>query len=245
MGMTSARGYLTGYTLKWIAILAMLVDHIAWGFVPFGSLLGQGMHMIGRMTVPIMAFFIAQGYVHTRSVPRYALRLLAFALLSQLPFALFFSPRGGPVDFFHFNVLFTLLLGLVCLWIWDRQWSQDRLVDRVIKGAALLIGCYLGMYCDWAFAGVLFVFIFGRFRHRFAWQVFGFAGVVVLLFGYWIFWRKAPLVPQLFQLGLFLPLPLLGLYNGQRGKDRRWLFYVFYPVHLWLLWLVGLLLYPS
>ena len=56
--------------IKYIVILAMLIDHIAWAFVPLASWQGQIMHMIGRLTGPTMAYFIAEGYVHTRSMPR-------------------------------------------------------------------------------------------------------------------------------------------------------------------------------
>ena len=75
--------------LKYLVTLAMLIDHIAWAFVPTLSLPGQLMHFIGRLTGPTMAFFLAEGYIHTRDVKRYALRLLLFSLLSWPPFSFF------------------------------------------------------------------------------------------------------------------------------------------------------------
>ena len=68
--------------LKLLAVAAMLIDHLAWAFVPLDTPLAQGMHTVGRLTAPIMAYFLAEGYVHTRSFRRYALRLGVFALLS-------------------------------------------------------------------------------------------------------------------------------------------------------------------
>ncbi len=59
---------MSSFTLKMIAILAMLIDHIAWAFVPTGTLLGQIMHIIGRITAPIMCYFIAEGYYHTHNI---------------------------------------------------------------------------------------------------------------------------------------------------------------------------------
>ena len=54
--------------LKYLVIIAMLIDHIAWAFVPTASLLGQIMHIIGRLTGPTMAYMLADGYYYTRSV---------------------------------------------------------------------------------------------------------------------------------------------------------------------------------
>ena len=68
--------------LKYLVALAMLIDHAAWAFVPTASPAGQLMHLFGRLTGPTMAFFLAEGYLHTRDVKQYALRLGLFALLS-------------------------------------------------------------------------------------------------------------------------------------------------------------------
>ena len=66
---------LSAHTLKIIAIIAMTIDHIAWAFVDACSAAGILMHLVGRLTAPIMCFFIAEGYAHTRNANRYALRL--------------------------------------------------------------------------------------------------------------------------------------------------------------------------
>ena len=83
------KGILNRNQIKYIAIIAMIIDHIAWAFVPTTSVLGQVMHVIGRLTGPTMAFMIAEGYVHTRDVKKYAIRLGIFALISWPPFSLF------------------------------------------------------------------------------------------------------------------------------------------------------------
>ena len=72
--------------LKFIAIIAMLIDHIAVAFVSNQSILGQAMHMIGRVTMPIMCYFIAEGYYKTHNIKKYALRLLIFSIISYYPF---------------------------------------------------------------------------------------------------------------------------------------------------------------
>lgn len=72
--------------MKYLVIVAMLIDHIAWSFVPMHTVLGQIMHFIGRLTGPTMAYFLAEGYLHTRNVKKYVTRLGIFALLSWIPF---------------------------------------------------------------------------------------------------------------------------------------------------------------
>ena len=92
--------------LKYLVIIAMLIDHIAWAFVPTASLLGQIMHIIGRLTGPTMAYMLADGYYYTRSVKKYACRLGIFALLSWIPFSYFELGHIG----LQFGVIYTLSL---------------------------------------------------------------------------------------------------------------------------------------
>ncbi len=78
--------------LKYIAIIAMFIDHFAWLFVNTNSVLGQLMHSIGRLTAPIMCFFIAEGYYKTSNIKKYLFRLGIFAVISILPFSFCFVP---------------------------------------------------------------------------------------------------------------------------------------------------------
>ena len=122
---------LNSNTLKYIAIVAMLIDHIAWAFVPFSSVLGQIMHFIGRFTAPMMCYFIAEGYFYTRNVKKYIVRIGIFAVISQIPFVVAEKLTAPPLMMIDgklwinpelfvpsFNVMFTLLLGLVALFFW-------------------------------------------------------------------------------------------------------------------------------
>ena len=83
----------------------MLIDHIAWGFVSNLSWQGQLMHFIGRITGPVMAFFVAEGFMHTRDMKKYLLRMGLFALVSAVPFMLYFRIRGNS------GMIFTLFSG--------------------------------------------------------------------------------------------------------------------------------------
>lgn len=236
---------LSAQLLKLIAIAAMTVDHIAWAFVDSNSIAGILMHLVGRLTAPIMCFFIAEGYAHTRSVKRYAARLLIFSLVSWFPF-LFFQAGGLPhgVMWFQMNMIFTLLLGLTALWIWDQVESGPL---RVMITIAL---CLLSALGDWPIFGVLYILAFGRARGDFQKQAAWFSAVSagMLLFCLMPYWTAVAVggvtgfQPTLLNFlgevgihaGVFLALPLLSRYNGEKGggKGSKWLFYLYYPIHL-------------
>ena len=111
---------LSGSALKWIAIVTMLIDHTGAVVIEQGALEWAGwywvdfaLRVIGRFAFPIFAFLLVQGFLHTRSVPRYLARLTAFALISELPFDL--ATGDCWYDPGHQNVFFTLATGLVTL----------------------------------------------------------------------------------------------------------------------------------
>ena len=114
--MTERTGFLNRNQLKYLVIAAMLIDHIAWAFVPTASLLGQAMHIVGRLTGPTMAYMLAEGYHYTRNVKKYALRLGIFAVISWLPFSYFERGCIRPA----FGVIYTLFLSLLAIWFWDK-----------------------------------------------------------------------------------------------------------------------------
>lgn len=226
---------LTGHQLKLIAITAMLIDHIAWAFVDTQSVLGQLLHVIGRITAPTMCFFIAQGYIHTRSFPRYLGRMGIFALISHIPYVLF---SVGKVTFLPFSVMYTLGLGLLAVY------SYDRIKNETRRWLAVLGLAFLSIYGDWGFLGVLFCVVFYIHRDSFRDQCVSIATFTMVTtasqiasylgLGYTL---KDALGNSLFQLGILLSLPLIYLYNGERGgtSRSRWLFYIFYPTHLFIL----------
>lgn len=240
MGLTKQSGFLNRNQLKYLVIAAMLIDHIAWAFVPTASLLGQVMHFIGRLTGPTMAYFVAEGYHYTRNVKKYALRLGIFALLSWIPFVYFeygtlpIVIQEGSVQVRpYFGVLYTLLLGLLAIWLWDKGKCP-----KPVKILGIIGLCALSLVGDWAIFDVLwclFLYIF-RENTKGKWVAFCCVGFFVcspmLIFGW----------TQLFQIGIFLvPLLIQFCYNGKSGSKKtvhKWFFYVFYPAHLLVLGLL-------
>lgn len=229
---------LTGSGLKLIAIGCMLIDHIAWAFVDTLSPLGFGMHLIGRITAPVICFMLGEGYRHTRSFPRYLGRMAVFAVLSYLPFIYFLTgslPDGN--SFLSLNMLYTLTLCLLALRVDERLKGTDRNFALALLGILSLFG-------DWPVVALLYTLNFARNRQDFPRMVRNFAwitGGFVLVFGYQ-YWQMGMEPMEIwgnlaFQFGTFLALPFIRLYNGQKGRNigGKWLFYFFYPVHLTLL----------
>ena len=122
--MTERRG-LNANILKYIAAAAMLIDHVGWAFVQTNSVMGQAMHLIGRFTAPIMCYFIAEGYYHTKNIEKYLLRLGIFAAILHYPFVIAELFQGNRIQFINglifvkpqfsitnSSVIFTIFLGL-------------------------------------------------------------------------------------------------------------------------------------
>ena len=228
--------------IKWIAIATMLIDHIAWGFVPTYSVLGQLMHLIGRITAPTMCFFLAEGYVHTHSFRKYAFRLGLFALISQVPFTLFEKGKleflaGPSLQTESFNVIYTLFLSLIAIRAWD------KIENKKLRFLAVTGLCILSLPGDWMFFDILFTLAFWLNRGSFRRQARAFCIIsFAMTFSDMMFCVLSGFSAwgQLFQIGVLLCLPILARYNGQRGGGRysKWTFYIFYPAHLLVLgWL--------
>lgn len=257
--------------LKLLAIVAMLVDHIAWAFVPLSTPLGQVMHIFGRLTGPMMAYFLAEGYLHTRNVKRYAVRLGIFALLSWVPFCYFetgripFSlPAGNTVGnglgvsvmggywrlylpFLDRTLTVRPLFGVIytlflaLLALW--LWDKGR-CPMWCKALGVTGLCVLSFWGDWQVLGVLYPLCFFCFRGytRLQWT-----GFCVLTFVFMFKLGSAffgPLTNWLFQLGIFLvPLVLHFCYNGEPGSRHPAQKWFFYIFYPAHLLLLGLLVW--
>lgn len=225
---------LSSNALKWIAIIAMTIDHYTWLFVPTSLPIGQILHAIGRLTAPIMSFFIAEGYYHTRDLKKYFVRLGSFALISHLPFTFFAT--GGNVQILHStSVIYTLFLGLAALAI-----AKHEAISVVIKLFLLSVILLLSSFGDWHYYIVLWVLIFGVVRKDTVLQMLLFGGVALLsavepMIGLPLSQAKF----SLFGFAALFAIPLLLLYNGKRGSQKmKYLFYIYYPAHIIVLTLL-------
>lgn len=220
-------GGLTATALKWAALAAMTLDHAAWMFLPAEEYPAASffLHLIGRAAFPVFAFLAAQGAEHTSCLLRYAGRLLLFGLVSVAPAYFAFG------DGLRNNVLFTLLLGVLALSAVKRCPNRRA---GVFTAAVLVLA---GFWFDWGMFGVLSVVLFGLCREK-RQLLFPLA---VLAAGNYFLLNAGPIY-SLCALGVLLALPLLRAYGGEKGRAPKFVFYVYYPSHLFLLWLISVYL---
>ncbi len=245
---------ISGYWLKMIAVITMLIDHTTasilermlqimpdWGPITMSNWenwyrLDRVLRGVGRMAFPIYCFLLVEGFTYTHSKAKYALRLFLFALISEIPFdmALFKSF----CDWNHNNVFFTLFIGLLTIWASDALLSYmaehlEQGLSPVLYGILrilliffiLLAGCFLAQYvfrCDYGASGICAIYILYMSRNQ---RMTGFALAVFSL----------GMLSGMIEFAAFLMLIPMHFYNGTRGKQHKYFFYAFYPVHLLIL----------
>lgn len=235
--------------LKLIAIIAMTVDHIAWAMFDGypTALLPLVMHIIGRLTCPIMCYFIAEGYHYTRNINKYTFRLFAFAFVSH--FAYIFASNDF-VDFKSFipfyygnflnqtSVMWSLAWGLVMLRIAD-----SKRIKSIYKVLLVILICIITLPSDWSCIAALCIMAIGTnrgdFRKQMSWMIF-----YVALYSL-VYFFAIDKAYGILQMGVVLSIPVIAMYNGKRGKNpkinkfMKWFFYIFYPLHLFVIGLIN------
>lgn len=236
---------LSGRALKSIAVAAMVADHFGSTvlrafyrpllengtlFVSVDSPMTVQLALfwepvcgnIGRVAFPIFCFLLAEGFVHTKNAKKYALRLFAFALLSEIPYNLAFH---GAVFYPGIqNVLFTLTVGLLTLMA--LRYLEERGEKADVRGVTLRVLVVA--------AGALLAYLI-----KSEYVCFGVAAIALLyLLRGRRFWRllacaAALLVASPWTLPAYV---LLWFYDGRRGGGSKYFFYIFYPAHLLVLY---------
>lgn len=232
---------LSSSTLHCIGMLTMLCDHLWVTIVPGNA----WMHFVGRLAFPIFAFLLVEGYFKTKSLKRYGLRLLLFAMLSELPSNYIFA--GSLFYPLHQNTIWTLLLGLCLIHINEKAKERENYLITASAGLfTIVLGYFLGIatFVDYNGPGILTILVFYFFRGNRWWlrtiQMLLLAYInIELLSGLYypivVFGYTIPLVVQ--GAALFSLIPIW-LYNGEKGVSAPWfrIFnYAFYPGHLILL----------
>ncbi len=228
--------FLSGAGLKLIAIISMLADHVNKALIypylesnhGFLAFISDVFDIIGRIAFPLFCFMLVEGYFKTRNRKKYLLNLLLFGVISEVPFDMFTT-----ASFFNMNwnnVMFTLALVLVTVWIIDtlKEKMQKRpkalwyLVSILIVLGMCIVSMSLSL--DYEHHAILIGYFFYLFHDM---------PVFAIPFGYASMFKE--------------PWALLGFgltltYNGERGKQHKMLYYWFYPVHLLILGLLRLYL---
>lgn len=250
---------MTGAVLKNTAYITMLIDHffavvflnymrlypVDGGWDPRLERIYRMGRAVGRVSFVLFTFLIVEGFFYTRNRVRFLMRLLLFAVLSEIPFDLALS--GTPFDRSGQNVYWTLFLGVLVLTIWDYLSRYRRVLPAIGRYLVLLAGClaaFLGS-TDYRFMGILLIFTLYRTRGKDRGVQFVLVGLV-MLFGTWgsnlIRYADAYSIEYLFRFSLremygLLAFVLIFLYNGEKGRQLpKPFYYGFYPVHLLVLY---------
>ncbi len=247
------------FLLKLIAIISMTIDHVGAaigttcvdGKLYLSGLIPEDtynlLRCIGRLAFPIYCYLIVEGYYHTRSLKKYGTRLFVFSIISQVPFSLAFLK--SPTDFSDLNVYFTLLFGLICVYLVDvakKKYAECK--NNGTSAALYIVGCPIAVilimvfsifiHTDYSAFGIMLILLFYFFRtdkeksltdaknaHKFIWLFISF-GLVTYVFS-----------NTVEMLGLLALLPI-GLHNNKKGPSMKYVFYAYYPVHLLILYLI-------
>lgn len=230
----------TSFSLHIMAMVFMLCDHL-WGT----SFVNHDIFTcIGRLTFPIFAFMIVEGYFHTSNLKNYVKRLLLFAIISEIPFNLV---MGGSIFFpIHQNVLWSFLLSIGLIH-WNEKAKEKQVWKRIGVAIVTLCIAYIGgiiTFVDYYNAGILMVLTFYFFRGKKWWiylgqllcmwyincEMLGGFGYEISLFGDTYFIARQG-------IALLAMIPIW-LYKGKQGYNSQklqYIYYLFYPLHLLIL----------
>lgn len=220
---------MSSFVLKLIAIITMFIDHFAVVFIPWSSDLYIPLRLIGRLAFPIFAFLLVEGFYHTRNIKKYLTRLGIFAVISEVIFDLAFYKTYFYKE--HQNIYFTLFLGLLTIYLMsmtERKFQNNLLLVNLINAGITLVSCFIAQFLnfDYRFMGILLIIAFYLFRGK----KFLLALTMLVLSGDLI---------QAFYIFAMIPI---AFYNGKKGRNIKYFFYVFYPAHLLVLYIARLLI---
>lgn len=226
--------------LKYIALISMLLDHIGMFFVPVSSgVLGIFLRVFGRLAAPIFCYSLAEGFTYTSSKKKYGIRLLIFSIISQFAYS-FANYRK--IFTFDLNMIFTLFLSFLMLL------SYEKIQNKPLKWICVIGLIVLSVPCDWGIFGPLFVLIFylnkNSKKNISIWYsiitLILIVSSIIFLIGNGYKWYG-----ELWQLGLFMFIALLYMYDNQKIKStdfNKWIFYIFYPLHLIIIGIIKLII---
>ncbi len=244
---TNKLKFLNRDAVKYIAIFVMFWGHL---FAWLASMRGEALdampwwqYLLSQFSLfcpPVMFFFIADGYHYTRDRKKYALRLLLFACITQIPHWLVFQPMDG---WWTTNVIFTLLFGLLAIMVWESRFRKwQRILFVVLLNAATVL-----IMSDWAVFGVVFILFLHIFRDRPKARLVAYTSVALVWQALFVVtgaifeirtWTDALLRIAVVMLAYFC---MTTFYNGRKGKHpvfAKWFFYAFYPLHYIVIWLI-------
>ena len=223
---------LTNNQLKIIVMITMVIDHVGVALFPYE----QTLRIIGRISLPIFAFMIAEGCRYTKNRTKHLLVISSMAIVFQLFYLIFMS------DLYQ-GILITFSLSIGIIYALDSFIKNPSLKNRLLMAFAILIILFIGIACPE---------IFGKYGFAIDYGAWGLFLPVIIYFapGKWFKLAAASLLivgmsifSSPLQWWALMAIPLLALYNGERGKHKmKYFFYIFYPLHLVIIYLIAILM---
>ena len=214
---------MSSFDLKLAAIILMFIDHLGYVFFPTQTVF----RVIGRLAFPIFSFQVGIGYHHTKNKEKHILLLLLFAIISQIPFWLMTNIH---IQVSTLNILFTFIFALLIIY------CNDNIKHIIIKIPLITILILLTFYIkvDYGLLGILLtIFLHYCSTNKLA-TLISLTSICII----------DCLIDNSFnQAFAILAIIFLWLFNGQKGPNAKWLFYIFYPAHMLLLFIGYKLLY--
>ncbi|MGN0383669.1 MAG: TraX family protein [Eubacterium sp.] len=219
--------------LKIIALVAMIIDHIGTTLLQENSVYYWIFCGIGRISFPIFAFVLVEGFIHTKDIKKYILRMGIFAIISEVPFDLLHFGTDYGKWLSEQNIMFTLAIGLVMMFI-DMQIKKNCNNDSWVYTAMVVVCAMFATYLlrtDYTYAGVLFIAVFYFFRDNKINKSIGNALLNIVAYG------------GIQIIGIF-SIPFIWFYNNKPGRYKfRYMFYIIYPLHMLIIWVISILLH--
>ena len=237
----------TSSDLKLIAMGTMAVDQTAvfliyvngYGDFPFWKEIGTAMRLVGRVAFPLFAFLLVQGFLHTKDRHQYLKRMAVLAVISEIPFNLVAS--GSPFYAKEQNTVLLLCIGLLTLKgihavsgeadCWGAAAGDQGQRIRVMGIAAASMAFAWVTKADYGAGGILFILVLYWFRYCPAERTLAGAAALMLCEG------------PVNGLAAWIAFFFINRYNGEKGKELGRLPYLFYPLHLLIIFAAGALIY--
>ncbi len=216
--------------LKLLAIISMTIDHIGDEFfLPYPIF-----RWIGRIAFPLFCYCLTVGMLYTRNIRKYLLRLVAFALISQPFWILAFNAEDFVGNLFNLNIFFTLAVSLATVWA-----AKEKKWWLFVFGILLL--SFINF--DYATTGVILMLIFYYCRNK------PVLGIILYILNYLpaLYWNRDDFLALRiggtgfgFEIFTFLAIPLIYIPTNSNLKINKWFFYLYYPAHLFVIYLIKL-----
>lgn len=216
---------MTSFIIKIIACFTMILDHIKYA-IP--ALDNEITLYLGRISYPLFAFLLVEGYIHTSDLKKYCKRLFIFALISQIPFMLFRTLVG---EWKMMNIMFTLLFGIACISVYDK--IENKYISIPICILLILLGDYVNV--DYGWFGITMMLLLYIFREDKFLKIVAYIALILFYF-YTLNINYISKEIVVYFFAYILPLIPICLYNGNQGKKMKYFFYFFYPIHMIVLY---------